>query len=61
VDVLPIFRLLYAQVAASCNGLAHAIELRQGLKFVRWSPVATAISHRASQAGPKEIINRRTL
>ena len=35
VDVLPVFRLLYAQVAASCNGLAHALELRQGLKFVR--------------------------
>ncbi len=35
VDVLPIFRLLYAQVAASCNGIANALELRQGLKFVR--------------------------
>ena len=35
VDVLPVFRLLCAQVAASCNGLAHALELRQGLKYVR--------------------------
>ena len=37
MDVLPIFRLLYAQVAASCNGLAHALELRRGLKYVRQS------------------------
>ena len=41
VDVLPIFRLLYAQVAASCNGLAHALELRRGLKFVSCSCTRT--------------------
>jgi len=41
VDVLPVFRLLYAQVAASCNGLAHALELRQGLKYVPSSSTLT--------------------
>ena len=35
VDVLPLFRLLYAQVAASCSALATALQLRKGLKHVR--------------------------
>ncbi len=35
VDVLPLFRLLYAQVAASCGALATALQLRKGLKHVR--------------------------
>ncbi len=35
MDVLPLFRLLYAQVAASCSALATALQLRKGLKHVR--------------------------
>ena len=41
VDVLPLFRLLYAQVAASCSALATALQLRKGLKHVRRFYVAS--------------------